>query len=70
MWNYILALGSLLVSFICLFLSGNKKYYGSIEKKYGEAAAQKMTRSLKIWGFFFLITSGILILALSFEGAR
>jgi hypothetical protein len=70
MWNYILALGSLLVSFICLFLAGSKKYYGSIEKKYGEAAAQKMTRSLRIWGYFFLITSGLLILALFFEGAR
>ena len=69
MGNYILALGSLLVSFICLFLARSKKYYGSIEKKYGEAAAQKLTRSLKIWGYFFLITSGLLILVLFFEGA-
>jgi hypothetical protein len=29
-----------------------------------------MTRSLKIWGYFLLFTSGILILALVFEGAR
>jgi len=70
MWHYILALTSLLVSFIGLFLSRSKKYYGSIEKKYGEAAAQKMTKSLRIWGYFFLITSGILILTLAFEGAR
>jgi hypothetical protein len=70
MWNYILAFGSLLVALTALFLAGNKKYYGSVEKKYGEAAAQKMTRSLKIWGYFFLLTSGLLILALIFEGAR
>jgi len=70
MLHYIFGLGSLVAGLICLFLSRSKKYYGSIEKKYGEAAAQKMTRSLKIWGFFFLITSGILILTLSFEGAR
>lgn len=70
MLNYIFALGSLLVGLIVLFLSGSKKYYASLEKKYGEAPAQKMTRSLKIWGFFFLITSGILILTLAFEGAR
>ncbi len=70
MFNYIIAIGSLLVGGICLFLSWNNRYYASIERKYGEAAAQKMVRSLRIWGCFFLITSGILILALIFEGAR
>jgi hypothetical protein len=68
--NYIFALGSLLVAVICIILSRNKQYFASIERKYGEAAAQKLTSSLKIWGYFFLITSGILILALIFEGAR
>ena len=70
MLNYLFGLGSLLAGLICLFLPRSKKYYGSIEKKYGEAAAQKMTKSLRIWGYFFLITSGILILTLAFEGAR
>ena len=67
---YIFALGSLLAGAICLFLSRSRQYFGRVEKSYGEAAAQKMTRSLKIWGYFFLITSGILILALLFEGTR
>lgn len=70
MLNYIFAIGSLLVGVICVFLSRNDKYYASVERKYGQAAAQKMVRSLKIWGYFFLIASGILILALIFEGTR
>ena len=70
MFNYIFAIGSLLVAGICLFLSRNNQYHASVERKYGEAAAQKLTRSLRIWGYFFLITSGILILALIFERAR
>ena len=67
---YLFALVSMLAGVVCLFLSRSQQYYGSVEKKYGEAAAQKMARSLKIWGYFFLFTSGILILALVFEGAR
>lgn len=70
MLNYIFAIGSLLVAGICLFLSRNTTYYASIERKYGEAAAQKLTRSLKIWGIFLSITSGILILSLILEGNR
>lgn len=70
MLNYLFAFGSLLVASICLFLSRNKKYSARIEGKYGEPAAQKLTRSLRIWGYFFLITSGLLILALFFEGTR
>jgi hypothetical protein len=70
MLNYLFGIGSFLAGLICLCLSRSKKYYGYIEPKYGEAAAQKMTRSLKIWGYFFLIASGLLILALFFEGAR
>ena len=69
-YYYLFALASILAGIVCLVLAKNSKYYGSVEKKYGEAAAQKMARSLKIWGYFFLITSGILILALVFEGAR
>jgi len=46
-----------------------KKYYENIENKYGEVAANKVTRSLRIWGYFFLIAAGILIIALLFEGA-
>ncbi len=67
---YLFALISMLAGVVCLFLSRSSKYYGSVEQKYGEAAAQKMVRSLKIWGYFFLFTSGILILSLVFEGAR
>jgi len=70
MLNYIFAIGSLLVAVICLFLSKNTPYYGSIEKKYGEAAARRMAKSLKIWGYFFIVASGIMILALLFEGSR
>ncbi len=70
MWNYLFALVSLLVALVCLFLSKNARYFANVERKYGEAAAQKMTRSLKIWGYFLLITVGLLILALILEGAR
>jgi hypothetical protein len=70
MLNYIFGIGSLLVAGICLFLSRNTKYYASVERKYGEAAAQKMTRSLRTWGYFFLITSGILIVVLFLERVR
>jgi len=70
MLNYIFALGSMLAGVICLFLSRSQQYFGRVEKSYGEAAAQKMTRSLKLWGYFLLITSGILIMALVFEGGR
>ena len=69
-YYYFFALASILAGIVCLVLSKSSKYYGSVEKKYGEAAAQKMARSLKIWGYFFLIASGLLILALFFEGAR
>jgi hypothetical protein len=67
---YLFALISILAGIVCLVLAKSSKYYGRVNQKYGEAAAQKMVRSLKIWGYFFLITSGILILALVFEGAR
>jgi len=67
---YIFALFSLLAGVICLSLSRSKQYLGRVEKSYGEAAAQKLARSLRLWGYFLLITSGILILALVFEGAR
>ncbi|MFI5354410.1 MAG: hypothetical protein ACHQX0_02250, partial [Desulfobaccales bacterium] len=67
---YLFALVSILVGIVCLVLAKSSKYYGRVEQKYGEAGAQKMTRSLKIWGYFFLITSGILILTLAFERAR
>jgi hypothetical protein len=67
---YIFALASLLAGAICLFLARSQAYFGRVEKSYGEAAAQKMTRSLKIWGYFFLVTSGILIIALVFGGGR
>jgi hypothetical protein len=66
----IFALGSVLAGVICLFLSRSPAYFGRVEKSYGEAATQKMTRSLKMWGYFFLITSGILIMALVLEGGR
>jgi hypothetical protein len=67
---YIFALCSLLAGGICLFLSHYQRYFERVEKSYGQAAAQKMTRSLKIWGYFLLSASGVLILALIFEGAR
>ena len=67
---YLFALISMLAGVVCLFLARSRQYYGRVEKKYGDAAAQKMVRSLKIWGYFFLITSGILILSLVFEGVR
>jgi hypothetical protein len=70
MLTYIFALVSVLAGVICLFLSRSQAYFGRVEKSYGEAAAQKMTRSLKMWGYFFLITSGILIVALVLEGGR
>jgi hypothetical protein len=71
MLNYFLfAFVSVLAGIVCLVLAKSSKYYGSVERKYGEAGAQKMTRSLRIWGYFFLITSGILILTLVFERAR
>ena len=70
MMKYILALSSIVAGIVCLSLSRSAKYYGSIEKKYGEAAARKMTNSLRNWGYFLLITSGVLILALVIEGAR
>ena len=69
-YYYLFALASIVAGIACLALGRSSRYYGSVGKKYGEAAAQKMARSLKIWGYFFLITSGILILALVFEGAR
>jgi hypothetical protein len=69
-YYYLFALASILAGIVCLWLSKSSKYYGNIEKKYGEVMAQKMARSLKIWGYFFLIASGLLILALLFEGAR
>jgi hypothetical protein len=67
---YMFALCSLLAGAICLFLSRSKRYFERVEKSYGKAAAQKMTRSLRLWGYFLLTTSGVLILALIFEGAR
>ncbi len=67
---YLFALISILAGIVCLVLAKSSKYYGRVEQKYGEAGAQKMTRSLRIWGYFFLITSGILILTLVFERAR
>ncbi len=71
MLNYfIFALVSLAGGLICLFLSRSKPYYGRVEKSYGQAAAQKMSRSLKMWGYFLIIASGLLILALWFEGTR
>lgn len=70
MLTYIFALLSVLAGVICLFLSRSQAYFGIVKKSYGEAAAQKMIHSLKIWGYFFLIASGILILALLFEGTR
>lgn len=69
-YSYFFALASILAGIVCLFLAKSSKYYGSVEKKYGKPAAQKTVRSLKIWGYFFLITSVILILSLVFEGAR
>ncbi len=71
MLNYmIFALASLAGGLICLFLSRSKSYYGRVEKSYGQAAAEKLTRSLKIWAYFLIIGSGLLILALWFESAR
>jgi hypothetical protein len=67
---YIFALCSLLAGAICLFFSRSKRYSERVEKSYGEAAARKMTRSLRIWGYFLLTTSAVLILALIFERAR
>ncbi len=45
---YLFALISMLAGVVCLFLSRSSKYYGSVEQKYGEAAAQKMVRSFRI----------------------
>ncbi len=67
---YIFAICSFLAGLVCLVLSRSQRYFGRLEKSYGQAPAQKMTRSLKIWGYFFLIASGILILALLLESAR
>jgi hypothetical protein len=69
MLNYFFALASIMAGIICLFLSKSKKYYKNMETKYGEFAANKLTRSLRIWGYFLLIASCILIIALLFEGA-
>ncbi len=71
MLNYVIfALVSLAAGLIGLFLSRSKQYYAKLEKSYGQAAAQKMSRSLKIWGYFLITASGLLILALWFEGTR
>ena len=67
---YIFALCSLLAGVICLVLSRSTRYFARVEKSYGQAAAQKMARSLRIWGYFLVITSSILIVALVFEVAR
>ncbi len=69
-YYYLFALISILAGIVCLVLARSSKYSDRVAKNYGEAAAQKMARSLKIWGIFFLVTSGILILALVSEGAR
>ncbi len=67
---YIFALVSVAAGLFCLGLSLNKKFFGTIDKKYGQAAAQKMSRSLKLWGYFLIVASVLLILALLLEGAR
>jgi hypothetical protein len=67
---YLFAFGSLLVGLACLFLSRNKKYFANLEGKYGEAAVQKLTRSLKNWGYFFLFTSVVLLVSLSLQCLR
>jgi hypothetical protein len=67
MLNYFFALASIMIGIICLFLAKSKKYYKNIENKYGEVAANKVTNSLRIWGYFLLIAAGILIIALLFE---
>ncbi len=61
---YLFALVSLVAGLFCLGLSMNKKFFGNIDQKYGQAAAEKMTRSLKIWAYFLIIASGLLILSL------
>jgi hypothetical protein len=68
MLNYFFALASITAGIICLFLTKSKKFYDNIENKYGEFSASKLTRSLRIWGYFLLITAGILMLSLLFEG--
>jgi hypothetical protein len=70
MLNYLVALGSMLVGLVCLFLSRSRKYFGNMEGKYGEAAAQKVTRIFRNWSYFFLIAGAVLIVALSLEGLR
>jgi hypothetical protein len=67
MLSYLVALASVMIGIICLFLAKSKKYYKNIENKYGEAAANKLTNSLRIWGYFLLIGAGVLIIALLFE---
>lgn len=68
MFNYLFALASILIGIICLFLAKSKKYYANLERKYGEFAANKVSRSLRIWGYFLLSAAGILLIALLFEG--
>ncbi len=67
---YLFALFSLVAGLFCLGLSLNKKFFGNIDQKYGQAAAQKVTRSLKIWAYFLIIASLMLVLTVIFEGAR
>jgi uncharacterized membrane protein YidH (DUF202 family) len=67
MLNYLFALASIIIGITCLFLSKSTKYYKNIENKYGEAAADKVTKSLKIWGYFLLVAAVILLIALLFE---
>ncbi len=69
MGSYIFAIGSFLAGLICLGLSRTKKYLGNVEKKYGGAAAQRLAKSLKLWGYFLLVASFLLVLALLWEGA-
>jgi hypothetical protein len=61
-------MASIVAGIICLFLSKSNKFFKNIDNKYGEAAANKLTSSLRIWGYFLLIAAGILIVSLLFEG--
>ena len=70
MLSYIFAIVSFAVGIFCLTLSKNRKYFATVESKYGQPAAEKVVRSLRIWGIFFLVASGILMLSLALEGGR
>jgi hypothetical protein len=68
MFNYFFAMASIVAGITCLFIAKSKKYFKYINNKYGEAAANKLSSSLKFWGYFLLIAAGILIISLLFEG--